>query len=34
MNLSKSRIALVALGAIVTIALGITYRGALEKGST
>ena len=33
MNLSKSRIALVALGAIVTIALGITYRGALTKGS-
>ena len=33
MNFSKSRIALVALGAIVTIALGITYRGALRKGS-
>jgi len=33
MNLSKSRIALLALGAIVTIALGITYRGALTKGS-
>ena len=34
MNLSKSRIALVAVGAIVTIALGLTYRGALTKGST
>lgn len=33
MNLSRTRIALVALGAIVTIALGLTYRGALEKGS-
>ncbi len=33
MNLSRNRIALVALGAIVTIALGLTYRGALEKGS-
>ncbi len=33
MNLSKSRIALLALGTIVTIALGITYRGALRKGS-
>lgn len=34
MNFSKSRIALLALGAIVTIALGLTYRGALRKGST
>ncbi|HYN40270.1 MAG TPA: TlpA disulfide reductase family protein [Thermoanaerobaculia bacterium] len=34
MNLSKSRIALLALGAIVTVALGLTYRGALKKGST
>jgi len=34
MNLSKSRISLIALGAIVTLALGITYRGALRKGST
>lgn len=34
MNLSKSRISLLALGALVTIALGITYRGALRKGST
>ena len=33
MSLSKSRTALVALGAIVTIALGVTYRGALTKGS-
>lgn len=33
MNLSKSRIALLALGAIATIALGVTYRGALTKGS-
>lgn len=33
MNLSRNRIALVTLGAIVTIALGLTYRGALEKGS-
>jgi thiol-disulfide isomerase/thioredoxin len=33
MSLSKSRIALLALGAIVTVALGITYRGALRKGS-
>ena len=33
MNLPKSRIAPVALGAIATIALGITYRGALTKGS-
>lgn len=34
MNLSKSRISLIALGALVTLALGITYRGALLKGST
>ncbi len=34
MNLSKSRIFLIALGAIVTLALGITYRGSLRKGST
>ena len=34
MNLSKSRIVLLALGAVVTIALGLTYRGALRKGST
>lgn len=34
MNFSKTRIALLALGAIVTIALGTTYRGALTKGST
>ena len=33
MNLSRNRIALVALGAIVTIALGLAYRGALRKGS-
>lgn len=33
MNLSRTRIALVTLGAIVTIALGLTYRGALTKGS-
>jgi thiol-disulfide isomerase/thioredoxin len=33
MSLSKSRIALLALGAIVTVALGTTYRGALRKGS-
>jgi thiol-disulfide isomerase/thioredoxin len=33
MNLSRNRIALVALGAIVTIALGLTYRGALTKGT-
>ena len=32
MTFSKTRIALLALGAIVTIALGITYRGALTKG--
>ena len=34
LNLSKSRIALVTVGTIVTIALGLTYRGALTKGST
>jgi thiol-disulfide isomerase/thioredoxin len=33
MSLSKSRIALLALGAIVTVALGVTYRDALRKGS-
>ena len=33
MNLSKSRITLLALGVFLTIALGITYRGALTKGS-
>lgn len=32
LNLSKSRIAVVVFGAILTIVLGITYRGALEKG--
>ena len=34
LNLSKSRIALLALGAIVTVVLGLTYRDALRKGST
>lgn len=34
LNLSKSRIALLALGAIITVVLGLTYRGALTKGST
>ena len=33
MNLSKTRIVLVALAAIVTIVLGFTYRGALSKGA-
>ena len=32
MTFSKSRLALLALGAVVTVALGTAYRGALRKG--